>query len=215
MNRTMLEARIAGVNLLWISASLIAALSVLCTMAGNLANLSFMCYEVVYPFYVAICVAEWSKTRTDPAFDAVAAQSKSLFHFVAGRFAWSFCASSLFAIVGIAVCCWVRQEVGFGHLVWVYLTTALLFGSLSALISLISRMDHFAVALTGTVWLFFMTAKAMLQNVPSAHYYYPFLRLMAPDDPIWPLNKAILLGLSALCWLLIFAICHTRRSIQD
>lgn len=215
MKRLQLEAQIAGPNPLWITAALMAAIGVLCATAGDLVNISMLAFEVIFPFYTGICVAEWGKIRTDSAFETIAAQSKSVFRWIMGRFLCVFSTVGLFAVAGIAMCCFLRNEAEFGHLLWVYFVTALLFGSLSALGSLLSRIEHLAVALSGMVWLFFMAAQAMLEQVPSTRYYYPFLRLIAPDDQLWPINKALLLGISLACWALIYVICRIRRPLQD
>lgn len=210
-----MEARIAGGNLIWISTFLVASLSALCAVGGDLINLSFASYEVIYPFYASIAVGEWVKVRTDPIFDVVAAESGSLFLWIIVRFMYVFCVVSGIAALGILGTHALRGEAGFGELMWVYSTTALFFGSLSALASLISRVEHMATALAGVVWLFFVAARALVETSPITRYFYPFLRLVAPADSIWPLNKLILLAFAGLFWAAIWAVCHMRRPPQD
>lgn len=215
MTRIKIEAHIAGVNLIWISVLLVVSLSVLCTVGGDLVALSFVSYEVVYPFYAAIAVVEWAKIRTDPIFDVVAAQSGSLFLWIVIRFACMFCVVSGIAAFGIFGAHALRGEAGLWELMWVYVTTALFFASLGTLVSLISRIEHLSTALTGVVWLFFMVARAIVETSPIARYYYPFMRLVIPADSIWMLNKLLLLALSGLFWAVIWLVCRMRRPIQN
>lgn len=215
MNQMKLEARISGVNLFWLSALIAGLLSLLCAFGGDLIALSFVSYEVLYPFYAAIAVTEWGKIRTDPIFDVAAAQSRSLFLWVVIRFAFVFFIVSGIASFGIWGAQVLREEASYGHLMWVYATTALFFASFGTLVSLLSRVEHLSAALTGMVWLFFLAARAIVETSPVTRYFYPFMRLVAPADSIWVLNKWVLLALSGLFWVGIWLVCRMRRLIQN
>lgn len=215
MRQMKWEARISGANLFWISALVAGLLSLMCAFGGDLAALSFVSYEVLYPFYAAIAVTEWGKIRTDPIFDIAAAQSRSLFLWIVVRFACVFLAVSGIAAIGIWGAQVLREEAGYGELLWVYGSTALFFASFGTLVSLLSRVEHLSAALTGMVWLFFLAARAIVETSPATRYFYPFMRLVAPADSIWILNKWVLLALSGLFWAGIWRVCRTRRLIQD
>lgn len=97
------EQKIVSNNIFWISAAFVVILSVLAYIAGDLINIGYLCFEVIFPFFAVIGVCEWCKTRSSPMFDIISAQSKSIFRWTLRRYVYVFGIISAFAIVGMAI----------------------------------------------------------------------------------------------------------------
>ena len=110
------ESKIIGINPLWISALLTAAFLTVCATGGQNVNWGYLGFEVVFPFYMAVAIGEWCKTRTDPMFDAISAQGKSLFLWIVRRFVLLFGAITLFAVIGMAGVSIITQTAAIGDL---------------------------------------------------------------------------------------------------
>ena len=104
MRRVAREAQIFGINFWIVSAAVGAATIAFSLLAGELLDFYPAIFEVVYPFFAAIVVGEWGKTRSDGNFDLIAAQCESLFPWVLRRYTprsfyhpcaryWDSCAS--------------------------------------------------------------------------------------------------------------------------
>lgn len=93
------ELKIMGINLMLISAALVVVSSLLALLGGDLLNLSCISFEVIFPFFSAIAVGEWGKTRADDNYEVIKAQGKSLFAWVLSRFLAVFITVSLFGCV--------------------------------------------------------------------------------------------------------------------
>ena len=98
---TRLEVKIVGINPLWISALLTATFLIVCATGGDNVNWGYWGFEVVFPFYTAIAVGEWCRTRADQMFDVISAQGKSIFLWIVRRFLLLFVIVTVFAVVGI------------------------------------------------------------------------------------------------------------------
>lgn len=96
------EIKILGINPLWISALLVGAFLIVCGTGGSNINWGYLGSEVIFPFYTAVVIGEWCKTRTDPMFEVISAQSKSLFWWIVRRFALLFGTVLIFAFGGMA-----------------------------------------------------------------------------------------------------------------
>ena len=97
IRRVESEIKILGINFFMIMVSFAIALIVLSAIAGELLNFYPVSFEVIFPFFVSMVVGEWGRTRADSNFDIIAAQSKSLFCWVLGRYILIFGVSSVFA----------------------------------------------------------------------------------------------------------------------
>ena len=75
MRRLLLELKIAGINFPLVTAALSLALVLFAALAGELLDFAPIAFEVVFPLYAAIAVGEWSRFRSDAAFEAIAAQA--------------------------------------------------------------------------------------------------------------------------------------------
>lgn len=80
------ELKVAGSNLYIISAVLVIFLIFLAICAGELLNVSSMGFEVIFPFYGAVAVGEWGKTKADDNYDVIAAQSRSVLEWLTIRY---------------------------------------------------------------------------------------------------------------------------------
>lgn len=59
------EGKIIGINPFWISALLTAAFLIVCATGGENVNWGYLGFEVLFPFYMAIAIGEWCRTRSD------------------------------------------------------------------------------------------------------------------------------------------------------
>ena len=87
------EMKIIGINPIWISALLTGAFLIISNTGGQNAPWGYIGFEVIFPFYMAVVIGEWCKTRTDPMFEVIISQGKSFFGWIVRRF------SILFAVV--------------------------------------------------------------------------------------------------------------------
>ena len=135
MKRFVLELKIAGINFFLVTAAVSLALLIFAAVAGPLLDFAPIAFEVLLPFYAAIAVGEWGRTRADSSFEAIAAQSRS-------RFFWTLCRSasvltvvSLFAVTTMALAVLIRRELPFPTLLALYFPTAFFFSSLAVLVA--------------------------------------------------------------------------------
>lgn len=120
IRRVESEVKIIGVNFFIISAILTASLVVLSAIAGELLDFYPFGFEVIFPFFAAIAVGEWGKTRADSNFDIIAAQTGSLFRWVLLRYAITFGISSVFAVLGMIASSVFRYELPLWELMVIY-----------------------------------------------------------------------------------------------
>ncbi len=207
------EGKIIGCNLYWISAAAVSVFLFLRFTGGNLIDWDSLGFEVVFPFFTAVMTGECGRTRSDPMFEVIEAQSTSLFRWVLLRYAYVFSATGLFSVSGMLAVRLFRPAAAFGGLLFVYLTTACFFPSLAVLCSLLSRSAHTAAAVCGVFWLFCLLAKGMLR-FPAVSYFYPFLRFADESSPVLVWSKCVLTGMSLVIWLAVFAICKKRAILS-
>lgn len=208
-----IEKKIVGSNILWITLLLLGSYIALCVTGGDLVNWVYLGFEVMLPFYAAISVCEWVRTRSDPVFELVLAQAKSLFFWVVRRFLLVFLITTVLAFIGMIVLRQVALEFSLCEVLFTYVTTAFCISSLGLLASFFSSTSHVASAICGTLWLFSLLAKSILKY-RAATFFYLFLRFAEPDNPVWFTNKVVLVVLGLLIWLMIWLICHKRYILQ-
>lgn len=168
------EMKIAGINPILISAAVVAAFAMLARFGGDLLNLSCIGFEVIFPFFAAIAVGEWGKTRADDNFDVIAAQGKSLFLWVLSRFAAVFATVCLFAVLGMVIVFLLRNEMSLGEMALMYLSPALFLATLGALLNIFFVQEHISTLICGVIWLVTMLARSLLR-FPGAEYFYMFI----------------------------------------
>lgn len=207
MSRLFMEIRILGSKLPLLSTAVLAVFIFISLISGELINLSCMIFEVLFPFFTAIAVGEWGRTRSDANYDVIAAQGKSLFCWVLTRYlaVWSIC--SLSALGSMAAVFFIRKEMAVGELICIYFPTALLLSSLAALTGLVHLQEHMAALVCGLVWLLSLMLRSLLR-FPGLAWMYLFIRLAGVDDSTWLVNKGILCLMSLGVWVLIYRICR-------
>lgn len=203
------ERKIMGLHPYWIFVLAIGAFTGMRSMGGRLINWDYLGWEVVFPFYAAIMTGECVKTRSDPMFEVIEAQSESLFRWIFRRYLYVFVAIGAFAGLGILLGRAVNPGPSFGELGFVYLATAFFLSSFVILGSLFTKSAHMAVAAVGVYWLFSLLARSLLRFSFVA-YIYPFLRFADESSPLWPLNQCILIGMGLAMWLAVFIVCKRR-----
>ena len=208
----LMEMQIIGSNLPLLSAAVIAVFTFISLISGELINLSCVEFEVVFPFFTAIAVGEWGKTRSDANYDVIAAQSKSLFRWVLMRYltVWGIC--SLSALGGMAAVFFIRREMAMGELICIYFPTAFLLSSLAVLTGLVYVREHTAALVCGLVWLVSLMLRSLLQ-FPGLAYFYPFIRFAGVDDGIWLVTKGVLCLMGLGLWGLIYWTCRCSNAI--
>lgn len=207
-----IERKKCSVNIIWITAVVLVAFTVLCITGGDLVNWSLLGFEVICPFLIAILVCECVQTLSDPMIDVIIVHSKSLFGWVAGRF---------LVVVGISGALCIACMLGLRYwvlnfslieMLFVFMVTTLFFTSIGVFASFLSGQPHVPVAVCGTVWLLTLMVKS-LTRFPVVAYIYPLLRFADSDMEIWFVNKMILLTMSICMWVWIYWICRKRMMI--
>lgn len=208
MKRFVLELKIAGINFFLVTAAVSLALLIFAAVAGPLLDFAPIAFEVLLPFYAAIAVGEWGRTRADSSFDAVAAQSRS-------RFFWTLCRSasvstvvSLFAVTTMALAVLIRQ-LPFPTLLALYFPTAFFFSSLAVLVGSVSPQEHTATLVCGLFWLIALLTRSLLR-LPGVEFVYPFLCFAGDVHGVWLWNKAIQTVMGAALWVAAWAYCRKK-----
>lgn len=203
------ESKIIGINPLWISALLTAAFLIVCATGGQNVNWGYLGFEVVFPFYIAVAIGEWCKTRTDPMFDAISAQGKSLFLWIVRRFVLLFGTITLFAVVGMAGVSIITQTAAIGDLLLTFLPTAFFLSSVCVFLSMLSGVPHIPAMAVGVIWLFSIMSMSLLR-FPIIQYFYLFVRFAGIESPVGVVNKIVLLLIGIVLWIWVFIICQKR-----
>ena len=203
------ELKIIGVNPIWISALLTGVFLAVCATGGENVHWGYLGFELIFPFYLSVVVSEWCKIRTDPMFEAIAAQAKSLFHWIVRRFLFLFGLVSVFALVGMFGVIFLKANMSFGDLVITFFPTAFVLSSLCVLISVITSVQHIPSMIAGILWLFSIMSISLLR-INCFQYFYLFARYAEIETPMWIINKFVLMGIGIFLWLCIYAICKKR-----
>lgn len=206
------ELKIAGSNLFFISIAFVAALVFLSVTAGNLLDLSSVGFEVIFPFFAAIAIGEWGKTKADNNYDVIASQSKSLFKWVVSRYFAIWGAVSLMAVVAMIAVFLIRGERSLSELLLIYLPTSFFLSSLSAYIGLRYSQEHIATLVCGMIWLVMLLIRSLLQ-IPGVEYFYLFICFAGDINGVWLVNKAILSLVGLAIWCAIYITCKKRLNI--
>ena len=199
MKRIMLELKIAGTNFLLVTAALSFALVLFAALAGELLDFAPIAFEVVFPLYSAIAAGEWGRTRCDPCFEAIAAQSPSLFSWALRRFFAIFAAVSLFALATMLAAACIRPGLVMGEMLLLYLPTAFFFASVAALVGAASPQEHLATLMCGLLWLVALLTRSLLRLF-GVEFVYPFLCFAGDQHGVWLYNKAVLAGMGLFLW---------------
>lgn len=198
------ELKIAGSNLYIVSMALVVFLVFLSLFAGELLNVSSIGFEVIFPFYAAIAVGEWGKTKSDDNFDVIAAQSSSVFKWLAIRYIAVMGVVSGFAAAGMVIVFFIRNEVVFLEMLWLYFPTAFFLSSLSMAAGICFEKEHAAAMICGVVWLAALMTRGLLR-IPIVQYFYLFIRFAGVQSNIWMINKSILLIMGLMIWFGIWS----------
>lgn len=207
----LMETKIIGGNLPCICVAIIAAFVFFALISGDLINLSYAGFEVIFPLFTAIAIGEWGKIRADANYDVIAAQGKSLFRWVLMRYltVWNIC--SLSALGGMAAVFFIRREMTVGELICIYFPTAFLLSSLAVLTGLVHVREHTATLVCGLVWLVSLMLRSLLR-FPRLAYFYLFIRFAEVDDGIWLTNKGVLCLIGLGLWGLIYWTCRCSNA---
>ena len=208
MKRFVLELKIAGINFFLVTAAVSLALLIFAAVAGPLLDFAPIAFEVLLPFYAAIAVVEWGRTRADSSFDAVAAQSRSRFFWTLCRTASVLTVVSLFAVTTMALAVLIRQ-LPFPTLLALYFPTAFFFSSLAVLVGSVSPQEHTATLVCGLFWLIALLTRSLLR-LPGVEFVYPFLCFAGDVHGVWLWNKAIQTVMGAALWVAAWAYCRKK-----
>ncbi len=203
------ELKIIGVNPIWITALLTGTFWAVCATGGDNVHWGYLGFELIFPFYLSVAVGEWCKTRTDPMFEVIAAQGKSLFHWIVRRFLLLFGLVSIFALVGMVGVMFLKANMSFGDLVIAFFPTAFFLASLCVLLSVTTRVQHIATMIMGVLWLFSIMSMSLLR-FKAVQYFYPFARYAEIQEPVWVINKGVLLAVGVGSWICTYVIIKKR-----
>ena len=204
-----LEAKIIGINPFWISALLTAAFLIVCATGGENVNWGYLGFEVLFPFYMAVAVGEWCRTRSDQIFDVISAQGNSLFLWIVRRFFLLFALVISFAVIGMFITPVITINASVGDLFLTFLPPAFFLSSVCVFISLLSSVPHIPTMVVGVIWLFSIMSMSLLRFQPC-QYFYLFVRFAGIESSTWILNKTVLLFIGFILWLCIFFACKKR-----
>lgn len=204
------ELKIMGINPILILSASVAVFALLAVLGGDLLNLSTIGFEVIYPFFAAIAVGEWGKTRADDNYDAIASQGKSLFAWVVFRFLAVFATVGVFAVLSMIIVSLVRNEIAFMEMILIYFSPAFFLATLSALLNLCFSQEHISILICGVFWLVSMLANSLVRFL-WIRTVYLFIRYAGFQSGIWLVNKSVLLMISLGLWGIIFLLCKKIR----
>lgn len=210
MHQVKYELKIMGINPLLILSAMVIVFALLAAFGGELLNLSRIGYEVIFPFFAAIAVGEWGKTKSDENYDVIASQGKSLFAWVSARFLAVFALVSLFALSSMVIVHTVRGEMPLWEMFVTYIAPALFLATLAALLNLCFTQEHISILTCGVVWLVTLLTRSLLR-FPCVEYVYLFIRYAGDVNNIWLINKAVLILISCALWIITYFICKKRN----
>lgn len=208
-----LEAKIMGINPFWISALLTATFLTVCATGGDNVNWGYLGFEVLFPFYMAIAIGEWCRTRADQIFDVISAQGKSLFLWIVRRFLVLFVTVTVFAVIGMLGTVIITKTTSIGELLLTFLPTAFFLSSVCIFLSVLSSIPHIPTMAVGVIWLFSIMSMSLLRFRPI-QYLYLFIRFAGVDSSTWILNKLVLLVAGIVLWICIFLVCQKRLWVK-
>ncbi|MCM1190565.1 MAG: hypothetical protein NC541_14885 [bacterium] len=206
------ESKIIGINPLWISALLTAAFLFVCRAGGDNVNWGYLGFEVLFPLYAAIAVGEWCRTRTDPMFEVICAQGRSLFGWIVRRFLLLFGIVCAFALAGMAGTVILKGENTMADLLSAFFPTAFFLSGVSVFLSLLGNAPHVPAMAAGVLWLFSVMGSGLLRFAP-VRYVYLFARYAGISGPAGTANKRILSSAGVLLWLGTAFLCKRRAII--
>lgn len=203
------EWKITGINPVWISALLTSAFLAVCTTGGDNSHWGYLGFEVIFPFYMSVVIGEWCQTRTDPMFEVISAQGKSVFVWILRRFLLLFCLVTIFAMIGIGGVVLLKPNMSAFDLLLTFLPTAFFLSSISVFISMLASTPHIPSMVSGVVWLFSLMTMSLLRFAP-VQYFYLFVRYAGINGVLGLLNKLVLLFAGIALWAAIYIICRKR-----
>ncbi|MFW5670518.1 MAG: hypothetical protein ACOCM4_15055 [Acetivibrio ethanolgignens] len=203
------EWKIIGVNPVWISVLLTVTFFMVCGTGGENIHWGYLGFEVIFPFYASVVIGEWCKIRTDPMFDVICAQGKSLFLWILRRFFLLFCFVVIFALIGILGLVFLKSGMSISDLLLTFLPTAFFLSSLSIFISVLADVQHIPTMVSGVIWLFSIMSMSLLR-FSSVQYIYLFIRYAGINAPLWILNKFLLFISGLLIWGGVYVVCRKR-----
>lgn len=203
------EGKIIGINPFWISGLLTVFFLIVCSTGGENVNWGHLGFEVIFPFYMAIAIGEWCKTRSDQLFDTISAQGKSLFLWIVRRFILLFATITVFSVLGMVGTSVITKTAAVGDLLLTFLPTAFFLSSVCVFLSILSSVPHIPTMAVGVIWLFSIMSMSLLRFQPM-QYFYLFVRVAGISNSVWIVNKLMLLLIGAALWLGVFFICKKR-----
>lgn len=203
------ELKIIRVNPIWISILLTCAFLIVCINGGENVHWGYLGFELIFPFYLSVVVSEWCKIRTDPMFEVIAAQSKSLFYWIVRRFLLLLGLVSIFALTGMVCITLLKPNISFVDLVITFFPTSFFLASLCVLISVTTKVQHIPTMIVGVLWLFSIMSISLLR-IKIFQYFYLFARYTEIEEPLWLINKAILMVMGILFWICTYLIIKKR-----
>ena len=209
IRRVESEIKILGINFFMIMVSFAIALIVLSAIAGELLNFYPVSFEVIFPFFVSMVVGEWGKTRADSNFDIIAAQSKSLFCWVLGRYILIFGVSSVFAFFCMVFSSVFRYELPIWEVFIIYFPPTFFLSSLCTLLGIHCTGEHVATLACGIVWLIVLLMRGLLR-ISGTEYIYLFIRYAGNQNPVWLWNKCIITAAGLFIWGIVYLKCTLR-----
>lgn len=207
------ESKIIGINPFWISALLTATFLIVCATGGRDVNWGYLGFEVIFPFYMAIAIGEWCKTRSDQMFDVISAQGKSLFAWIVRRFVLIFGSITVFVVVGMVGISVITQTATIGDLMLTFIPTAFFLSSVCVFLSMLSDVPHIPTMAVGVIWLFSILSISLLR-FHAIQYFYLFVRFAGMDSPVWIINKVVILLIGIVLWIGVFFICQKRLWVR-
>lgn len=203
------EWKITGINPVWISALLTGAFLAVCATGGDNLHWGYLGFEVIFPFYMSVVIGEWCQTRTDPMFEVISAQGKSVFGWILRRFLLLFCLVAIFAMIGIGGVVLLKPNMSALDLFLTFLPTAFFLSSISAFVSMLASVPHISSMVSGVVWLFSIMTMSLLRFAPI-RYFYLFVRYAGINGVLGLLNKLVLFLAGIALWIAIYFICRKR-----
>lgn len=193
------EWKILDSSLYFISGALTIFLALFSLFAGELANVSCMGFEVIFPFYAAVAAGEWGKIRADDNIELIVSQCRSVYTWITARYIAVMSVVNLFAAAGMILVSVIRREMSLIEMLFSYFPTAFLLSSLSVLVGIFSRREHMATMACGILWLAELMMQSLLR-IPIVQYFYLFSRFAGLQDDIWIVNKGILCVIGFVIW---------------
>lgn len=203
------ETRILGVNFLIIALCVFLGTLIVLITSGDLVNKEMLSFEVILPFAFSLMIGISVRTRSDPAFDLILTTRTSLFTWIMKRYLCAFLSLCIIVAIGLIPLFISGLVTNIMNVLLAFLATAFFLSSLGIASSFLGTTSYIAAAVSGLYWALNLLKAEWFQGTIMRQIYL-FAGFSSASTGELLLNKASLIMLGAICWIIVYFVCRKR-----